>query len=82
MFYNRPMDAELINTGEAYGGAVDQRVHGARRLDREGKLLAQRRTRSAECALDQAGQLRELRKQTPLESNPLALRGERNREVR
>lgn len=29
VFYNRPMDAELIDTGRAYGGAVDQRSKGA-----------------------------------------------------
>ncbi|MBK5214812.1 MAG: M20/M25/M40 family metallo-hydrolase [Flavobacteriaceae bacterium] len=29
VFFNRPMDASLINTFEAYGGAVDQRSRGA-----------------------------------------------------
>lgn len=29
LFYNRPMDSLLINTFQAYGGAVDQRVIGA-----------------------------------------------------
>jgi carboxypeptidase Q len=29
VFYNRPMDATQIKTMNAYGGAVDQRVHGA-----------------------------------------------------
>ena len=29
VFFNRPMDASLINTFEAYGGAVDQRGRGA-----------------------------------------------------
>jgi len=29
IFFNRPMDATKINTFAAYGGAVDQRVHGA-----------------------------------------------------
>jgi len=29
VFYNRPMDATQIKTFHAYGGAVDQRVHGA-----------------------------------------------------
>lgn len=29
VFYNRPMDAKQITTFGAYGGAVDQRVHGA-----------------------------------------------------
>jgi len=30
VFYNRPMEAALINTFEAYGGCVDQRSSGAR----------------------------------------------------
>lgn len=29
VFFNRPMDANHIHTGHAYGGAVDQRVFGA-----------------------------------------------------
>jgi len=29
VFYNRPLDATLINTGAAYGGAVNQRHKGA-----------------------------------------------------
>ncbi len=29
IFYNRPMQADLINTFEAYGGCVDQRYSGA-----------------------------------------------------
>ncbi|MGQ0553211.1 MAG: M20/M25/M40 family metallo-hydrolase [Planctomycetota bacterium] len=29
VFFNRPMDAALLDTGEAYGGAVDQRSRGA-----------------------------------------------------
>jgi len=29
VFFNRPMDPTLINTFAAYGGAVDQRTHGA-----------------------------------------------------
>ncbi|SEL80352.1 PA domain-containing protein [Aquimarina amphilecti] len=29
VFYNRPMQADLINTFEAYGGCVDQRYSGA-----------------------------------------------------
>jgi hypothetical protein len=29
VFYNRPMDPVLINTGAAYGGAYDQRSNGA-----------------------------------------------------
>ncbi len=28
VFFNRPMDATLISTFKAYGGAADQRVHG------------------------------------------------------
>jgi hypothetical protein len=40
VFYNRPMDAELIDTGRAYGGAVDQRVHGARRAAEQGGVGA------------------------------------------
>jgi hypothetical protein len=40
VFYNRPMDAELISTGAAYGGAVDQRVHGARRASELGGVGA------------------------------------------
>lgn len=30
VFFNRPMEAHLINTFEAYGGCVDQRVFGAK----------------------------------------------------
>ncbi len=29
LFYNRPFDKTLVNTGEAYGGAVNQRGRGA-----------------------------------------------------
>lgn len=29
IFYNRPFDNTLVNTGEAYGGAVNQRSNGA-----------------------------------------------------
>ena len=29
VLFNRPMDPVLINTGAAYGGAVDQRGRGA-----------------------------------------------------
>ena len=29
IFFNRPMDPSFLNTFEAYGGAADQRVHGA-----------------------------------------------------
>ncbi len=31
VFFNRPMDPKKIHTGQAYGEAVDQRVHGASR---------------------------------------------------
>ena len=31
VFFNRPMDAKLVNSFNAYGGAVDQRVFGAAR---------------------------------------------------
>jgi len=40
VFFNRPMDAELIDTGSAYGGAVDQRVGGARRAAAQGGVGA------------------------------------------
>jgi carboxypeptidase Q len=36
VFYNRPMDPTKIRTFEAYGGAVDQRVHGATRAAKYG----------------------------------------------
>ncbi len=36
VFYNRPMDPTRINTFEAYGAAVDQRVFGASRAARYG----------------------------------------------
>jgi len=36
VFFNRPMDAKRINTGYAYGEAVDQRVHGASRASKYG----------------------------------------------
>ncbi|MCW5922450.1 MAG: M20/M25/M40 family metallo-hydrolase [Saprospiraceae bacterium] len=38
VFYNRPMDATKIRTFEAYGGAVDQRVHGASRAAKYGAV--------------------------------------------
>jgi hypothetical protein len=40
VFYNRPMDAELIDTGAAYGGAVDQRGQGAIEAARRGGVGA------------------------------------------
>lgn len=36
VFFNRPMDDARINTGYAYGEAVDQRVHGASRASQYG----------------------------------------------
>jgi hypothetical protein len=38
VFYNRPMEAALINTFEAYGGCVDQRSSGAREAAKYGAL--------------------------------------------
>ncbi len=38
VFFNRPMDPLQINTFNAYGGAVDQRVEGARRAVGYGAL--------------------------------------------
>ena len=38
VFFNRPMDAELMNTFEAYGGAVDQRYSGAAEAAKYGAL--------------------------------------------
>lgn len=38
VFYNRPMDPKKINTGHAYGEAVDQRVHGASRASEYGAV--------------------------------------------
>jgi len=38
VFYNRPMEAALINTFEAYGGCVDQRSSGAREASKYGAL--------------------------------------------
>lgn len=38
VFYNRPMDPTRIRTFEAYGGAVDQRVHGASRAAKYGAV--------------------------------------------
>lgn len=36
VFFNRPMDPKRLNTGHAYGEAVDQRVHGASRASKYG----------------------------------------------
>lgn len=36
VFYNRPMQADLINTMEAYGGCVNQRYSGAREAAKYG----------------------------------------------
>ncbi|MCB0533642.1 MAG: M20/M25/M40 family metallo-hydrolase [Lewinellaceae bacterium] len=38
VFYNRPMDPTKIHTFEAYGGAVDQRAHGASRAAKYGAV--------------------------------------------
>lgn len=38
VFYNRPMDPKHINTFQAYGGAVDQRVYGASRAAEKGAV--------------------------------------------
>ncbi len=38
VFFNRPMSQTRINTGYAYGEAVDQRVHGASRASKYGAV--------------------------------------------
>src|SRR5690606_31110941 len=38
VFFNRPMQADLINTFEAYGGAVNQRGAGAREAVKYGAV--------------------------------------------
>ena len=38
VFYNRPMQADLISTFEAYGGCVDQRGYGAREAAKYGAV--------------------------------------------
>ena len=38
VFFNRPMQADLINTFEAYGGCVDQRYAGAREAGKFGAV--------------------------------------------
>jgi carboxypeptidase Q len=38
VFFNRPMDPTLVNTFAAYGGAVDQRAHGAVAASRFGAV--------------------------------------------
>lgn len=40
VFFNRPMDNALINTGHAYGRAVDQRVYGATKSAQYGARAA------------------------------------------
>ena len=40
VFFNRPLDQTRINTGEAYGGAADQRVNGPARASKYGALGA------------------------------------------
>ena len=37
-FFNRPMQADLVNTFEAYAGAVDQRYNGAEEAAKYGAL--------------------------------------------
>lgn len=36
VFFNRPMDNSLFSTGKAYGGAIDQRIHGASEASKYG----------------------------------------------
>lgn len=38
IFFNRPMDPAKLNTFAAYGGAVDQRVHGAKEAAKYGGI--------------------------------------------
>ena len=38
VFFNRPMQADLINTFQAYGGAVNQRTQGAREASKYGAV--------------------------------------------
>lgn len=38
VFFNRPMQADLIETFQAYGGCVDQRVHGAEEAAKYGAV--------------------------------------------
>ena len=40
VFFNRPMDASLLSTFPAYGGAVGQRVNGAREAAKAGGVAA------------------------------------------
>ncbi len=40
VFFNRPMDPTLLNTFQAYGGAVDQRGNGAREASKYGTVGA------------------------------------------
>ena len=40
IFFNRPMDPGLVNPGEAYGRAVDQRTRGAVEAARAGAIAA------------------------------------------
>lgn len=50
VFFNRPLDETLINTGHAYGGAVDQRWAGPRLAAEKGAIAAV--VRSMTTALD------------------------------
>lgn len=40
VFFNRPMDPRLVETGAAYGGAVEQRVRGAIEAAKAGAVAA------------------------------------------
>jgi len=40
VFHNRPMDASLVETGAAYGGAVEQRVRGAIEAAKAGAIAS------------------------------------------
>ena len=50
VFFNRPMDPALVNTFQAYGGAVDQRSRGAQQAAQQGAVGAI--VRSMTTALD------------------------------
>ncbi len=50
VFFNRPMDPSMLDTFEAYGGSVDQRVHGAREAAKAGAIAVV--VRSMTTALD------------------------------
>ncbi|MFZ5940046.1 MAG: M20/M25/M40 family metallo-hydrolase [Bacteroidota bacterium] len=46
VFFNRPMDPTLINTFEAYGGAVDQRTRGAAEAGKYGAVAVIERSQT------------------------------------